>query len=804
MRKVLVILCIILTCTAWADSLEPWGSNTDPTDVPRKHVEEISSSRHEYTITQRGTMDGYNCRSPIGGSPWIQTWESNRSVRLENTGETDVINPWLSNGRNNFRTIDEIIASACEPGMTDRDKAVAIYTLQRRHRFHSTTGDNEVNNPVKVFNVYGFTLCGNDATCLAGLWRSAGMAARSARPTSQSHSVAEVFYDDDWHLIDGDENCIYLLRDNHTIAGEQDIARDHDLVKRTHTYGILAADNRMIDEFSASLYVREDGGGGSRDCVRGHSMNMTLRPGEAITWRWGHTTPSKFHKRSVDKVCNGLWEYHPDFTKDIWQRGAESIAAIVAAGGELRAEQNQTGTIIWKLRSPYVFVGGRLEIEGEAAKFALSWDGEEWQEADANLDAFFPPAGEARYEYFLKCELTGDARLKSLGIINDIQMAPLALPEMRVGENRFVYTDESPGGRQVRITHEWIERSSTQPPAAPTAPIFPRDGADVEGSQFTFQWYSAEDPDGDNISDYNFELSDRPDLKWPLSPNFEKLISNTADAGQTQYTIPYVGLLTPDTEYYWRVRAKDENGVWGPWSETWRFTPRGPAVPLNVRIEQDAETGAWVLRWDPNPVGRRPILYRVYGSDEKGFTANDIPYQVNAGKDDYDKRGSDWKVETFPANFLAETGVTEVVVLGPQATLPNANRAYYRIVAVDTKGVRSGPSDYASAPRPFIYSEPVVTARVGQQYSYQVASTRSLGDLRMHGTYRVSTRHICFGDIEAPIFSIEQGPDWLAIDEATGLLSGTPQVAGTAEVSVAATIERLGKATQDFVIRIAE
>ena len=32
-----------------------------------------------------------------------QTWESNRAVRLENVGRTDVINPWLSNGRNGFR-----------------------------------------------------------------------------------------------------------------------------------------------------------------------------------------------------------------------------------------------------------------------------------------------------------------------------------------------------------------------------------------------------------------------------------------------------------------------------------------------------------------------------------------------------------------------------------------------------------------------------------------------------------------------------------------------------------------------------
>ena len=62
-------------------------------------------------------------------------------------------------------------------------------------------------------------------------------------------------------------------------------------------------------------------------------------------------------------------------------------------------------TVVWILRSPYVFVGGRLEVEGTGAKFALSWDGRSWEEAGPDLDRFFPPEGPARYEYRLHCEL---------------------------------------------------------------------------------------------------------------------------------------------------------------------------------------------------------------------------------------------------------------------------------------------------------------------------------------------------------------------------------------------------------------
>src|SRR5207244_1045405 len=173
-----------------------------------------------------GTMDGANCRSPLGvgmmdGPPIEQTWESNRAVRLENVGETDVVNPWLSNGRNDFRTLDEIVASAVRPGMTDREKAFALWQQEIRHRYH-------------------------------------------------------------WE------------RDNRTIAAEQDLVRDHDLIKRSHTQGILNPDRRATDEWEASIYVFEGEPAGTRNCADGTSMNMVLRPGEAITWGWGHTEPVKY------------------------------------------------------------------------------------------------------------------------------------------------------------------------------------------------------------------------------------------------------------------------------------------------------------------------------------------------------------------------------------------------------------------------------------------------------------------------------------------------------------------------------
>ncbi|MBI3862531.1 MAG: hypothetical protein HY290_11615 [Planctomycetia bacterium] len=164
-------------------------------------------------------------------------------------------------------------------------------------------------------------------------------------------------------------------------------------------------------------------------------------------------------------------------------------------------------------------------------------------------------------------------------------------------------------------------------------------------------------------------------------------------------------------------------------------------------------------------------------------------------------------------------------MFGPSITLPAANKAYYRVVAVDEAGKRSGPSDYAAAPRPVIYSQPVAKAKAGADYEYQLAAIRSVGDLRMRMIEGRETMN--FWDIEKPRFHLEKAPAWLKLDEATGRLIGKPDTAQRAEVVITSTLDRplhrldeadlkwgrekilasgtesYGKAKQTFVIEVA-
>jgi hypothetical protein len=137
-----------------------------------------------------------------------------------------------------------------------------------------------------------------------------------------------------------------------------------------------------------------------------------------------------------------------------------------------------------------------------------------------------------------------------------------------------------------------------------------------------------------------------------------------------------------------------------------------------------------------------------------------------------------------PDSFIRETMETEMAVIGPGVDNSKANKTSYRVVAMDAKNKRSGPSDYATAPRPLIYTRPVVTAKVGAAYTYQVAANRSLGD------YTLRSEGAGYHDLEYPKYRLEKGPGWLTMDRSTGVLSGTPAVVGTVEVEVSATIHR--------------
>jgi hypothetical protein len=735
-----LLLCGSACLAAPASRAATSQPSTQPaTSLPagaRVHREQVTRSPDQYAVRVGGRADGINTRGPVGYRVFDQAFEPNVEVSITNTGVTVVKNPRLRiDGRGGWRDIGEMVAELATGLKTDEEKARAAYEFQRKHRFHCSTYDAEVRDVVKALNCYGYTLCFDDSKCLAQLWQAMGLKTRRGWP--YGHSVTEVFYDDAWHMLDGDEHCIYLLRDNKTIASEEQFVRDPDLIKRTHSYGPLQRDNRMTDEGGAGLFYYDGPRGGTWREKSTHAMDFDLRPGEKIAWRWEYT--GRYHgfedigmwANASTRICNGYLEFAPDLN-------TEQKKGILFA--ELPIENGAKQLVTIPVKSAWPIVGGWLEVtcsepavlkqvmilKNRNQEAVIVWEGNkdvgDGQPIRVDLNGQFPPASPACYEYLLQFIVVRDNNacdcpqqpepLKAFALHNTLQMAHLAMPSLACGENRVAYADDS-AGRQVRIEHVWTEKDDSSPPAAPPAPTFPKNGATVTGTKFTFEW---EQPKGEEkIADYWLELSDRPDMRWPLSPNFEKLVSKTKQAGSETWEVPYEGLLNPGQPYYWRVRARTEAGVWSPWSKVWSFTVKSPAPPINVKTDWDKRT--LTLSWEANPEGERPVKYIVYGSDEKGFTASDEAYEVNGGK-----TGN----RTFPANRIAETAETSYVVLPSK----DATRMFYRVVAVTENGTRSGPSDYAQAPGPIILTAAPTKIPYGQATVVQMKALASTGNLQ--------------------------------------------------------------------------
>ncbi|OGV73504.1 MAG: hypothetical protein A3K19_16960 [Lentisphaerae bacterium RIFOXYB12_FULL_65_16] len=802
--------------------MKPWADL--PTDRQKEQQVAVAASPHAYEVVMDAAVDGVMTRMPVGYAAYVQGWQPNRFVRLENLGDTDVVNPWLTvNGKRKWRNLEEIVRDAVGTWQTDADKARAVYEFTRQHRFHACTWCREVDDAVKVFNVYGYTLCGDDAQVIADVWKTAGLQTRRGYPIG--HCVSEVFYDGDFHLMDGDEHGIYLERDNATIAPEEKVSRDHDLIKRTHTYGILSGDSPQTDEFSASLFNYEGKREGSHGGTTKHTMAYTLRPGESLEWRWDHIgkqytagVPAVNGKWTKDgegdlaiwgevfhsKMRNGKMRYQPDLARDVARRGmAEAVALAAPAPAGLTPEAaGKPASATWRIAAAYVVVGGKITARFKRAAandrlaVSLSRDGKTWDEvwtpgdktgvldAEIALDERLSPRKQPQYAYLVRVDMTaggnpGDVAVEQIAFDTDLQMSALALPELEAGKNTIEYVDETQGPRNVRITHNWLERPNWHPPAAPE-PETPAEAAVVEGTQVTLKWKAPAHPDGVAIADYRVQVSVFADMHWVVSPNFDKLVSHTASKGKTEWTAPFVGLLNPAIPYYWRVCAKDANGVWGPWSKVSSFSCAAPGVPLNVQAAADPATGTVTLTWEANPQGAAPAEYRVYASDERGFTISDVEYKVRMGrgfcKDEAEfeaKTGQ--KIDEYvptPANFAATAKETSLKVAGPDVTMPNANKCFYRVVAVDARGVRSGASDYAAAPRPFFASLPAAQARVGQAFEYQPTALRSLGAFRSLPGYKAA-----YYDREELTYSLDKSPAWLTVDPATGRITGTPPAA---------------------------
>ncbi len=313
----------------------------------------------------------------------------------------------LREGQVDTSSMEAIIRGIIKPGMTQKQKALAVYEFALEHMYHwapAREGPNPnsydygvVYDPVKLLNVYGYGYCFQNRAVAEALWEAAGLEARSAG--IGGHSIAEVFYDGAWHFLDTDQQGYALLADGETIASIDQVCRD--------PVGLLLKQPRPSEPFfpatrdpkvpyeskviSASYFASTRDNYYQHDkIVTGHRMDLKLLPGMryvrrftgdgrwsiknsnvAFEYKLGYINPRGGPRDYIGGTgyATGELLYQPDLTTrsgeyraGVW---AQSNVKVTKKGLE-PAEAGKAAWCVFRIRLPYVIAGWATAFKGPA------------------------------------------------------------------------------------------------------------------------------------------------------------------------------------------------------------------------------------------------------------------------------------------------------------------------------------------------------------------------------------------------------------------------------------------------------
>ncbi len=754
------------------------------------------SLRHTFTASGQfadlevgGLLDAENTFSweSIGGSYATETM---RSLTLRNVGSTIVRSPRIVIGDSGrWWTVDETLRTALRGIDGDQEKALRIWYYLSKHRYHwqSGLGYPEMVPPFHQFSVYGYSICGRGGRAALDYFWRAGLRGDSPEQhpflrLMHGHVQGEVYVDGNAQLFDIDARRFFLDRENRRPVGGDELAHDHDLSRRDYTDGPVYTGwtrSRKI----AALFGQDD----DRKPIQfGPGLEkrwFILRPGESITYDWrpaqkwiGRQPPlssnAKIRWRPLEEEARGPITNHQ---KGFYLRGKKLVSRLAYSEVTLRNE------------FPWTLVGGLFEATVSLKKgrgyaqiqhsfnktdWTTLWshkaskDGTQKETVKARLDLdslYLPETGpqQPRRRSWLRLTIEDSpgAEVSDLFLESDVLVAPTALPHLRVGGNRIQYISGGPTAanrsEEIEVDLEWTEASPPlpQPPSSPTTP---ENEEEVAATYIRFTW-----PVTDGSRAWSLMVSTREDFAWPYRSSYDVILDKPT------YRVPFRGMFSHGQKYFWRVRPRSEEGYWGTWSKTWSFTWNGPMVPLEVAWAA-TEDGGLEISWEPNPRGATPKRYKVFASDERGFSVLGQPHVY----------------------FTGGTAATVLKVGIPDSIRARHNRAFYRVVAIDENGVESMPSEYVELPRPWIYLQTEATAAAGQPFRGIVQTILSKGDLQVRPDQKDGEGRYRYWEREEVSFELIEGPKWLQLDPKTGVLTGKPKArhAGTTTIEIRARI----------------
>jgi len=406
----------------------------------------------------------------------------------------DVRSPWVTTDRTvDCSSYETIARGVIRPGMTDEQKALAMYDFYRQRVYHYQNMP-ESRHPLKCVNVLGNTLCGSQATCMKGLLAAVGIRARVV--SHPGHTFYEAYYDGAWHGYD--TMChfyVFTRGPNRHVASFAELHADPSLIRDAVKEGRACAgicpcgDEPM--NFARKVRVLNYQPQKSDWSVR----DFALRSGEEIVRSWwplGRPLPGTYRSRDPGPMhtCGSKDRRNPPGLFGFWEPygivkfGGVSISyrhyfnGWMSYSPDLSRPAQQAalaaGELVVPVTCPFYISAAKVDFEatcpgaGDRIDVAARVDGK-WTSvltADqpgrhayrAALDKVVVRPRRGRHAYDLRFAPRGKAALRRFHLKTVFTHNAMAAPHLMPGRNRVTLTVANPealAGEPVTLVYRY-------------------------------------------------------------------------------------------------------------------------------------------------------------------------------------------------------------------------------------------------------------------------------------------------------------------------------------------------------------
>jgi hypothetical protein len=410
------------------------------------------------------------------------------SRQAKTDGEVDVVCriKVVSDKVADVSSIEAWKKSFVKEGMSDEEKAlaawrtVASFQHQDAPPVEHLQQEDVVQDPIKLFNVYGYGFCSMASCGVAALSRSVGLQARGWG--INAHSVEEVHWDGAWHLLDASLVNYFKKADGKIASVEELVAATNEWYAKNPGYkgngDKIVAFHReggwqgwkkgpellkgapTIDDTGwwpakthgwYSTMQEYDGTTGKEGAKpflyeygysQGYQLDLRLRPGERLTRNWSN---KGLHVNMKDGGAPGCLKMETGKDSLVYTPKYGDLAPGRVGNGTLEydvpaALLRGPGPFEVRMPSSYVYLAGKLALKasGEAAVSFSDNNGLDWKEiakGSGAQEVDLSPRVFRRYDYRLRIA----GKLESVRIAHDVQHSQRPLPALAQGKNTITF-----------------------------------------------------------------------------------------------------------------------------------------------------------------------------------------------------------------------------------------------------------------------------------------------------------------------------------------------------------------------------